>query len=205
MDFGKIGTFKKKRQLFSLNSHPPRQCSNLPRKPIQIALIHTVSSHAFFAFKFASSMERSPTTKRTFPTPPISCSWASDPQQPCSLVGPDGTVYQADTKPWTTFGREAGFADHVLPSGSVSRLHLAIVHHGDGRVYAIDLKSTHGSTLDGQPLPGHKPTKLQVRHCRPRSHGVRLPRSLALIFPLHSADSDVSPPARSSPSPRRTA
>lgn len=59
-------------------------------------------------------------------------------------------------------------ADVIVSTNTVSRLHAAIVHHSDGRIYLIDLKSTHGTLLDDQRVAYHKPTKLQdgqVRVC----------------------------------------
>ena len=53
---------------------------------------------------------------------------------------------------------------------SFSREHAAIVHHTDGRLFLIDLASSHGTKLDGRPVPKNKPVRtcfclLRCRDC----------------------------------------
>jgi hypothetical protein len=51
--------------------------------------------------------------------------------------------------------------DVVTEGGTCSRLHAAVVHHKDGRLYLIDLKSTHGSFINGERVAPYKPSKLK--------------------------------------------
>mmetsp|Transcript_20183 Transcript_20183/g.60882 ORF Transcript_20183/g.60882 Transcript_20183/m.60882 type:complete len:267 (-) Transcript_20183:1163-1963(-) len=91
--------------------------------------------------------------------------WAS---QPCRLAsvethtaeGIQQTVH-IDKQPAYVLGREAGAVDVVLSEPSTSREHAAIVHHADGRLFLIDLASSHGTMLDGRPVPKNKPVELK--------------------------------------------
>lgn len=58
------------------------------------------------------------------------------------------------TKPVTVIGR-SGDADLQLPDGRVSRRH-AEVHYEDGVVLLIDLGSTNGTLVNGQPVSRHQ-------------------------------------------------
>jgi NIMA-interacting peptidyl-prolyl cis-trans isomerase 1 len=51
--------------------------------------------------------------------------------------------------------------DITLDEPSASRQHAALVHHEDGRLFLIDLGSTHGTTLDGVPVAPNKPVQLR--------------------------------------------
>jgi nuclear inhibitor of protein phosphatase 1 len=47
--------------------------------------------------------------------------------------------------------------DIPLSHATSSRQHAALCHHHDGRVFLIDLGSSHGTFLDGSQLPPNKP------------------------------------------------
>ena len=49
------------------------------------------------------------------------------------------------------FGRSLT-CDFPLEHASISRNHAALVHHWNGGLYAIDLKSSHGTAVNGTPL-----------------------------------------------------
>ncbi|CAD7697027.1 unnamed protein product [Ostreobium quekettii] len=90
--------------------------------------------------------------------------WAS---QPCRIAtlevcvpGAGAEALPIDQKSYYVLGREPG-SDVVNGDETVSKLHAAIVHHEDGRLFLIDLKSTHGTHLGGSKIPGHKPTLLK--------------------------------------------
>ena len=95
-----------------------------------------------------------------FEAPP----WAAEPTVAATLrvasFGEEEKAYDVGRKPWVVLGRNGGGADIVIEDPSVSRLHCALVHHQDGRLYLIDL-SSHGTTVDGEPIKRHKPTKVK--------------------------------------------
>jgi pSer/pThr/pTyr-binding forkhead associated (FHA) protein len=51
--------------------------------------------------------------------------------------------------------------DVPLSHATSSRQHAALCHHNDGRVFLIDLGSSHGTFLDGSQLPPNKPVVLK--------------------------------------------
>lgn len=66
-----------------------------------------------------------------------------------------------DQKPSYVFGRNAEASDILLDHPSCSRQHAALVHHNDGRVFLIDLGSSHGTTVDDARIPANKPSHLK--------------------------------------------
>eukprot|EP00983_Pelagomonas_calceolata_P070570 1150842-Pelagomonas_calceolata.AAC.3 len=69
-------------------------------------------------------------------------------------------------QPMAICDREPAQSDITLDSETCSRAHCALVHHQDGRLFLIDLgerttSSTHGTQLDGKPVPANKPTNLK--------------------------------------------
>lgn len=57
--------------------------------------------------------------------------------------------------------RDASACDVPLDHPSASRQHAALCHHNDGRIFLIDLGSTHGTFLDGSQMPANKPVVLK--------------------------------------------
>mmetsp|Transcript_48159 Transcript_48159/g.92058 ORF Transcript_48159/g.92058 Transcript_48159/m.92058 type:complete len:282 (-) Transcript_48159:120-965(-) len=68
-----------------------------------------------------------------------------------------------DTKSFYVFGRNADLCDIHLAHGSASRIHAALVHHSNKRLYLIDLGATHGTTVDGKRAEKHKPVHVHDR------------------------------------------
>ncbi|GBF97346.1 hypothetical protein Rsub_10993 [Raphidocelis subcapitata] len=91
--------------------------------------------------------------------------WASQPCREATLEvrRPGGAVdsQPIDAQPWYVIGRDASACDVVLEGGSASRQHAALVHHEDGRLFLIDLQSTHGTSVDGARVAPHKPTVMK--------------------------------------------
>jgi hypothetical protein len=57
--------------------------------------------------------------------------------------------------------RDASVCDIPLSHATASRQHAVLCHHTDGRVFLIDLGSSHGTFLDGAQLPPNKPVVLK--------------------------------------------
>jgi hypothetical protein len=77
--------------------------------------------------------------------------WASQPCREATLEvrAPDGGVetLPIDMRPWYTLGRDADACDIALAGPRASRLHAALVHHTDGRLFLIDLGSVRAVVL----------------------------------------------------------
>uniref|UniRef100_A0A7S0NYT0 protein-tyrosine-phosphatase n=2 Tax=Calcidiscus leptoporus TaxID=127549 RepID=A0A7S0NYT0_9EUKA len=58
------------------------------------------------------------------------------------------------------FGRSLT-CDFQLDHPSASRQHAVLVHHQNGGVYVIDLKSSHGTLINGKRLQPHEPCRLR--------------------------------------------
>ena len=56
-----------------------------------------------------------------------------------------GQRYALGEKAFYIIGRE-GEVDIAISDPSVSRIHAAVVHHQDGRIYLIDLQSASAAT-----------------------------------------------------------
>eukprot|EP00878_Enallax_costatus_P001679 GHUV01001833.1.p1 GENE.GHUV01001833.1~~GHUV01001833.1.p1 ORF type:complete len:263 (+),score=68.97 GHUV01001833.1:250-1038(+) len=91
--------------------------------------------------------------------------WVSQPCRTATLevVNADGSTLKqpVDAQAFYLFGREAPAVDIPLDHPTASRIHAALCHHNDGRVFLIDFNSTHGTFLDGSRLAPHKPTVLK--------------------------------------------
>eukprot|EP01111_Echinosteliopsis_oligospora_P007096 TRINITY_DN2170_c0_g1_i1.p1 TRINITY_DN2170_c0_g1~~TRINITY_DN2170_c0_g1_i1.p1 ORF type:complete len:252 (-),score=50.63 TRINITY_DN2170_c0_g1_i1:47-754(-) len=59
------------------------------------------------------------------------------------------------------FGRLADVCDIILDDPSVSRIHAAIVHHGNGKAYLIDLRSAHKTFLNKSEIATETPVSLK--------------------------------------------
>ncbi|WIA15829.1 hypothetical protein OEZ85_012584 [Tetradesmus obliquus] len=91
--------------------------------------------------------------------------WVSQPCRVATLEvqDEDGSVstQPVDKQAYYLFGRDASVCDVPLSHASASRQHAALCHHTDGRVFLIDLGSSHGTFLDGSQLPPNKPVVLK--------------------------------------------
>jgi peptidyl-prolyl cis-trans isomerase NIMA-interacting 1 len=93
--------------------------------------------------------------------------WAAQPTRTSSLATPDGSTHAIDAAPATVLGG-AGADIDVGVSGDVA----ALVHHANGKCYLIALDPSITITLDGTPLPLHKPTAVTVPGSRIAIAGV---------------------------------
>jgi len=118
--------------------------------------------------------------------------WEAAPQTHLSLdvwdaSGRVQSRIDLEGKSHVVLGRDASAVEVAVDNRGVSRTHAAIVHHRNGRVYLIDLKSTHGTKVDGEALEAYKPTrlkegsKMQLGHAQTlyvvHLHGMRKPSS----------------------------
>uniref|UniRef100_A0A7S0UMW3 Peptidyl-prolyl cis-trans isomerase n=1 Tax=Polytomella parva TaxID=51329 RepID=A0A7S0UMW3_9CHLO len=90
--------------------------------------------------------------------------WASNPASKniyLKITSPsdDNKNYHISDKSYYLFGRDKEHVDYHLNHDSCSRLHAAIVHHKDGRIFLID-HSTKGTTVNGAAIPRFKPHHL---------------------------------------------
>ena len=58
-----------------------------------------------------------------------------------------------DGKPHYVLGKDEAACDVVLRDASCSHLHAAVVHHGDGRLFLIDLASVRNPNPNPRPSP----------------------------------------------------
>ena len=70
-------------------------------------------------------------------------------------------AYEIDKEPWVVIGRDPEQSGVVVREEGVAPMHAALVHHSDGRLWLIDLKTEHGTVLDGREVPGHKPQQVR--------------------------------------------
>lgn len=87
-------------------------------------------------------------------------------------------VHPVDIEPYYTFGRQAESVSIALEHHSCSRVHAALVHHNDGRIFLIDLQSVSAAggacpelrslgTPLGQPRPGQPHPRPPPNHLPP--------------------------------------
>jgi thermitase len=74
-------------------------------------------------------------------------------------AGPGAGAALALTGPEVVIGREAGCDLQLLDDPTVSRRHARITLR-DGRALVEDLGSSHGTAVDGRPIPAQRPTPL---------------------------------------------
>lgn len=142
--------------------------------------------------------------------------WASQPCRVATLevlsrpAGKRLETFPVDTKAYYTLGRQADQVDILLDSPSCSRVHAAIVHHNDGRLFIIDLQSTQGTLLDGKRVPPNKPIGLKkgsvirfgelevdyVLHCE--SSAEKRPGPEAELEPVSKRGSAMAPRVQAS-------
>lgn len=70
-------------------------------------------------------------------------------------------VVLAGDRDVTVLGRNSNMSHVRLEHPSISRRHAALVHNGDGDVFAADLDSTHGTYVNGCKIPSKSSTKLK--------------------------------------------
>lgn len=85
--------------------------------------------------------------------------WAVQPTRTSSIVGEDGGTYPIDAAPSTTLGGAA--CDVVIAGAPSAAPSAALVHHTKA-LYLIALDPATPVTLDGAPLPLHKPASVPV-------------------------------------------
>lgn len=66
----------------------------------------------------------------------------------------------AGSRDVTVLGRNSNMSHEVLRHQSISRRHAALVHNGDGDVFAADLGSTHGTYVNGCKIAPKTATRL---------------------------------------------
>lgn len=90
--------------------------------------------------------------------------WAAEPKHTDALLciereGEELEQLSVGSESMYVFGRSLT-CDFQLEHASASRQHAALVHHHNGGMYLIDLKSSHGSLLNGKPLKPHEAVRL---------------------------------------------
>lgn len=100
--------------------------------------------------------------------PPTWCCVPKDPEtasRTLSWVSPDGSNapqrpdhHMACTKAFYTLGRDDS-ADVKLVGEMASRVHAAVLLDAEGRRFIVDLKSTHGTFINGKRLAPHQPVR----------------------------------------------
>uniref|UniRef100_A0A7S1NI91 Peptidylprolyl isomerase n=1 Tax=Eutreptiella gymnastica TaxID=73025 RepID=A0A7S1NI91_9EUGL len=92
--------------------------------------------------------------------------WAAKPKQEWYLDVRKGETsigqQRIDSDPYYLFGRNVNICDYVLEHPSVSRVHVALVHHHSGSVFLIDLDTKYGTLVNKKRAPKLEPVKLQV-------------------------------------------
>mmetsp|Transcript_577 Transcript_577/g.1402 ORF Transcript_577/g.1402 Transcript_577/m.1402 type:complete len:259 (+) Transcript_577:37-813(+) len=94
-------------------------------------------------------------------------SWAGKPADDSfelTNLLPEGPAkIKMDGRAHVLLGRSSTDADVTLSSPTASRMHaLMVCHKDDGLIYVIDLKSAHGTHIDGQKIQDTKPTALKT-------------------------------------------
>ncbi|CAN6269132.1 unnamed protein product [Urochloa humidicola] len=100
------------------------------------------------------------------------------------------------------FGRQVPACDFVLDHQSVSRQHAAVISHGNGSIYVIDLGSVHGTFVANERLTKDNPVELEVGQSLRFAASTRtyiLRKNTTALFPSPSLPSDVSLPSPSDP------
>ena len=103
-----------------------------------------------------------PTEASEFELPPV---WAAPPTHINAVLAVQKrgeTIEQLSVgeHEMYTFGRSLT-CDYQLDHPSISRQHAALVHHENGGIYLIDLKSSHTTAVNGKPLRPFEATLLK--------------------------------------------
>eukprot|EP00963_Diacronema_lutheri_P008746 scaffold772_cov339-Pavlova_lutheri.AAC.42 len=121
----------------------------------------------FFSCGNSFAAQQARTFDRQDDMPPFtSPRWEAPPQvhlslDVCDASGRVQSRIDLEGRSHVVLGRDASAVDVAVDDRGVSRTHAAIVHHRNGRLYLIDLKATHGTKMDGEPVEAHKPTRLK--------------------------------------------
>lgn len=91
--------------------------------------------------------------------------WAANPTHTSAALEVAKGAESVETLPvgehdMYTFGRSLT-CDFPLEHASISRNHAALVHHENGGLYVIDLKSSHGTQVNGRPTRPFEATLLR--------------------------------------------
>ena len=91
--------------------------------------------------------------------------WASEPTHSSAALlvekgGQQIETLQVGEHSMYTFGRSLT-CDFPIEHPSASRNHAALVHHFNGGIYVIDLKSSHGTLINGRPIKPFEATLLR--------------------------------------------
>ena len=91
--------------------------------------------------------------------------WASEPTHTDALLrvereGEAVEDLEVGAESMYIFGRSLT-CDFQLEHASASRQHAAIIHHQNGGLYIVDLKSSHGSWVNGKQLKPHEATRIR--------------------------------------------
>eukprot|EP00747_Dinoflagellata_sp_TGD_P210167 gnl/TRDRNA2_/TRDRNA2_83481_c0_seq1.p1 gnl/TRDRNA2_/TRDRNA2_83481_c0~~gnl/TRDRNA2_/TRDRNA2_83481_c0_seq1.p1 ORF type:complete len:245 (-),score=62.25 gnl/TRDRNA2_/TRDRNA2_83481_c0_seq1:81-815(-) len=114
-----------------------------------------------------ASMAAAAATPRVYATPGIPANRIPEPPdqvvEPCLDVLKDGERVEryalSGPKETWTLGRDVQQCDFRLNHDSISRQHAAITVQ-KGQMYLTDLKSVHGTFVDGRKLPANVPMRL---------------------------------------------
>ena len=103
-----------------------------------------------------------PLEESDFELPP---SWAAEPSQLDARLSVSKGADELESLPigdhmMYTFGRSLT-CDFQLDHPSISRQHAALVHHENGGLYVIDLKSSHTTSVNGKPIKPYEATLLK--------------------------------------------
>jgi hypothetical protein len=81
-------------------------------------------------------------------------------RSPCVAGGEVVEDLPVGEHPMYTFGRSLT-CDFQLEHPSASRQHAVLVHHENGGLYAIDLKSSHGTAVNEKPIKPHEACRVR--------------------------------------------
>eukprot|EP01059_Diplonema_ambulator_P009904 TRINITY_DN19888_c0_g1_i1.p1 TRINITY_DN19888_c0_g1~~TRINITY_DN19888_c0_g1_i1.p1 ORF type:complete len:367 (+),score=97.90 TRINITY_DN19888_c0_g1_i1:61-1161(+) len=96
--------------------------------------------------------------------------WAGKPNEGVHLAAFKGdaqvSTVMVDGCPYYLFGRNNQVCDVPLDHPSISRVHMALVHHEVSKaVYIIDLNTAHGTFINNKRIEPKKPVALRPDDC----------------------------------------
>jgi|UniRef100_A0A7S4LMV6 hypothetical protein len=84
--------------------------------------------------------------------------WYLDVRKGLTSIG----QHPIDQHPYYLLGRNVKVVDYVLEHPSISRVHVALVHHQSGSLFLIEMGTKYGTTINGKAAPKLSPVKLHV-------------------------------------------